>query len=1019
MNFRSHPVDLALLACALLATPSEAMERYQSKDSYQDNIGANPPQDAIKPRWSKTKKPSLRKTDSVISQNSDTTSPTLQKLPDFSSPRDSAAPANPGIAKFIALGPHLLVQTRDGAIFQRDGSDTAWTIPVNTPSGSLEFYAVDSSSVIHNHVGSLRQFRLSPDDSGRPRFETGPVLFAPGLLFPSHMAFLSQETGIVGSALNQALRHTRDGGRTWSDLTPRIQGGTFQGPRWNRIQKLSSNGIAFLVGDAGAVSRFEFSPAKLVALKAPGKADLRAVHFTSAAHGVVADDSGRIFVTSDSGATWTSHRLDTANSFRIADIGFDDPDRGFACGTDGAVFETRDAGATWHRITRTESVRPGVYRRLPPPLYYLLIALAVFVVWPAFKRQKPRVLHQGIGENLSSDKPLENASEDKLGMAVQANALTGFLMNPATKPPMTFAVLGEWGKGKSSFLRIAQKGLDRNGYVTVWFNAWHHQSEESLLAALLDNIRRSELLGFHTLDGFFFRLRLTWRRILPHIPRILIAIALSILLCVSLMELWERFPSGRRELKLLFQDFFGNSPALLDFAKGVLGGSPLLLAAIAVWKALKSVLVIFQTKPAELLASLSDSTKIADMSKKIGFRETFRGEFGEVANALADKPMVIFIDDLDRCRPQAVMATLEAINFLVTCGPCYFVIAMDKEQVSCAIISQDAAFIERFREENRSDKSYAQHYLEKLIQVELSVPQTDGKSFAALLKGSSPALTSPQRDWSWVRRYIPVLLCSGFAAVCLLFLVPRLSERVFASDSVVTADSTRVMLRDSAGRSPGDSALAPEATPPDLQAPSTSFPPLERVSAKPAFDSGKTDKFWSWIVPVSMVYLFLGFLVVAYFVWKDRKARDEFVDSESFGKALTDWGELVHLAARTPRGAKTYINRLRYFATLRREWKLQWDAVQALSTHPLPLPHLPEDEDLVALSCLELSLRTLLDQPYELGPENLELLIRWLEDPRQDRADIAVQVRGFLQGRTDWQSLLEGFALLGAQVDRK
>lgn len=579
-------------------------------------------------------------------------------------------------------------------------------------------------------------------------------------------------------------------------------------------------------------------------------------------------------------------------------------------------------------------------------------------------------------------------------------------------------MLGEWGKGKSSFLRIAQKSLDRKGYATVWFNAWHHQSEESLLAALLENIRRCELLGFHTLDGLFFRLRLTWKRALPHLTRLLVAVALSAALCLTLLELWDRAPLARQLLGGAFQALFGDSPALKELVKGLVGGSPLALAALAFWKALRNVLVAFQTKPSDLLASLSDGSQVKDLAKKVGFRESFRREFGEVTSALADKPLVVFIDDLDRCRPQAVMATLEAINFLVTCGPCYFVIAMDKEQVSCAIISQDEAFIERFREENRSDKSYAQNYLEKLVQIELSVPSTDGKSFAALLKGQPrPASTRRGPDLARLRRYVPALLCAGFAAVCLPLVLPRLAERVCPAEPVAVVDSAK-------GAAPGSSApaapdsgrlAAPGRT---AQGPAPTEAP-SRISAKPAFDDGKTDRFWSWMVPVASVYLFLAFLVVAFFVWRDRKARDEYVDSDEFGQALGDWAELIHLAARTPRGAKSYINRLRYFATLRREWTARWDAVQALSTRPLPMPALPGDADLVALSCLELSLRTLLTEPLELGVGNLEHLARWLESAPQDRGDLALQVRGFLSGRSDGEILLEGFALLGAQIDKK
>src|SRR5258706_7524673 len=48
------------------------------------------------------------------------------------------------------------------------------------------------------------------------------------------------------------------------------------------------------------------------------------------------------------------------------------------------------------------------------------------------------------------------------------------------------------------------------GFRPVWFNAWHHQKEERLLASLLQAVRQQAVPGWWRPENFFFRLRLIW-----------------------------------------------------------------------------------------------------------------------------------------------------------------------------------------------------------------------------------------------------------------------------------------------------------------------------------------------------------------------------------------------------------------------------------------------------------------------------------------------------------------------------
>jgi len=76
--------------------------------------------------------------------------------------------------------------------------------------------------------------------------------------------------------------------------------------------------------------------------------------------------------------------------------------------------------------------------------------------------------------------------------------------------------------------------------------------------------------------------------------------------------------------------------------------------------------------------------------------------------------VIVFIDNLDRCMPDIVLNLLEDISaFLKITGvPCIYVLAMDKEHVVKAVNQRYPGF-------------GGTHYLEKIIQVGLSMPKIE------------------------------------------------------------------------------------------------------------------------------------------------------------------------------------------------------------------------------------------------------------------------------------------------------
>jgi hypothetical protein len=103
----------------------------------------------------------------------------------------------------------------------------------------------------------------------------------------------------------------------------------------------------------------------------------------------------------------------------------------------------------------------------------------------------------------------------------------------------------------------------------------------------------------------------------------------------------------------------------------------------------------------------------------------FREDFADMLAKTDIDSLVILIDDLDRCLPERIIETLEAIKLFVAVPKTAFVIGADPRIVRHAIATR---YVKRQFGENAeasADEQYdfVQDYLEKLIQVPYHLPR--------------------------------------------------------------------------------------------------------------------------------------------------------------------------------------------------------------------------------------------------------------------------------------------------------
>jgi hypothetical protein len=103
---------------------------------------------------------------------------------------------------------------------------------------------------------------------------------------------------------------------------------------------------------------------------------------------------------------------------------------------------------------------------------------------------------------LGNDDPWGSGLKDSLGVGAEAMAFARVATARTYKPPFAFGVFGDWGSGKSFFMRLIHDHIDgiRLGkapesksrqfvrqVVQIRFNAWHY-AEQNLWASLVDHI---------------------------------------------------------------------------------------------------------------------------------------------------------------------------------------------------------------------------------------------------------------------------------------------------------------------------------------------------------------------------------------------------------------------------------------------------------------------------------------------------------------------------------------------------
>lgn len=618
---------------------------------------------------------------------------------------------------------------------------------------------------------------------------------------------------------------------------------------------------------------------------------------------------------------------------------------------------THDGGKTW--------ANSRSHRIYPAPWYYLSLLLVLGLTWMGLRHRHPLHERISVADVLASDRPVDARQYDALNLDPLAQAVSRFLRNESTQPPLTMAVTGEWGSGKSSLMNLLRDDLLRHGFRPVSFNAWHHQKEEHLLASLLESIRRQAIPSLWTRGGIRYRLRLLWIRgsrawFLAFLVVFGIALYTGLFLAAP-SSLSTHLARAEQVLGKLIpwltdgEPDAGPAPAAPGLPKTGQERTALitwLLGLGAVAEALRRGLRSFGMRPAQLLAFASGSSKLSALEQQLGFRSHFSREFSDVTRALHPRSMVILIDDLDRCRPENVSEILEAVNFLVSSGECVIVMGLDLDRVERAVglafrdVATEMLDLSSGSSPNRGQivvpgeirgpqgeegaettpseepteaeelklhrQRFARQYLEKLINIEVPVPRPSAEEFADLFELLHKDEEQQGFPAAFILKAAGALRRWSLALIALtvlglgFWLGFSSGKKAVPPSPPVTTVQTETKPAPSPAPTP--QAQAAPAQPEPAPAREQPFQDARFLDAQP----GKRSFAWL-MLPLALI------LPVA--VWRVVQAREDIVkDSPEFIRALRIWTPFLFSRRNNPRAAKRFLNRVRYYAMFQRPY---------------------------------------------------------------------------------------------------
>ncbi len=315
----------------------------------------------------------------------------------------------------------------------------------------------------------------------------------------------------------------------------------------------------------------------------------------------------------------------------------------------------------------------------------------------------------------------ELAEQDMLGRQDLVDALASILADKANRQHLTIGLLGDWGAGKSTFVKLLQNKLQEKEkgedaatkFLFAEFNAWEYEHTEHMQAG----VAREALKGLTAKLGLGRKWKLALKFSVLEKAGHVIGTLFMTLLLLSVM-IWGL-----------------NNQALLEWSTkdelliGLLISVPLFWILFVVWKFHNSLSKIFKSP---LVKAWKSYLSLPDYDAYLGTIPVMRHQIHTLCQLQLKKHRLLFVvDDLDRCSHAGVVKTFEAVRLIMGIPQVTVIIAIDHR---IALASLALHYNKLAKHHPLGDSgNIARDYLGKVIQLPVQLHAADDLTVASFV----------------------------------------------------------------------------------------------------------------------------------------------------------------------------------------------------------------------------------------------------------------------------------------------
>lgn len=319
---------------------------------------------------------------------------------------------------------------------------------------------------------------------------------------------------------------------------------------------------------------------------------------------------------------------------------------------------------------------------------------------------------------------------DTLSRKQYADSIAELISKNETQPPVTIGIYGNWGEGKSVFLKLIEENLKENNkkleetpeikekfskIQLVKFDASEYDEQETIWFSLLNQMFTAceKEMGFKGISKYKWNIFRDWFKTQK------LSISLNSI-ALAFFIYWLFYVN--RDNALL--DAIQNNDLSTNF-----------FGAFSSFIVLSNIIIPFIKEFKILTKPITDRVnmhlKLPNYRIKLGNRELIKEDLRRLIKTWLinnNEKIVVFIDELDRCSNKTIVEFFNALQLFIQNEKIIFVISVNYETI-CYALAENNKFVFEGNISNKDKLAFGEEYLQKYITIPFFLPKQQGYDY--------------------------------------------------------------------------------------------------------------------------------------------------------------------------------------------------------------------------------------------------------------------------------------------------